>query len=61
MAMKLKRGTTESWNNSSLVLDDGQPGVERCEDGSVKMKIGDGEHTWQELPYVQSESKWNRI
>ena len=51
--IRLKRGTTSSWESQNYVLADGQPGVERTT-GGVKLKIGDGSTSWNDLEYVGS-------
>ena len=38
-----------SWK--SIKLADGQPGYDKA---VRKLKVGDGEHTWEELPYLSS-------
>ena len=61
--IKVKRGTTAQWADSStndITLAPGQPGVEYCEDGKVKLKIGlhteDGSNTeWDKIPYISAE------
>ena len=48
----LRNDTTANWlANSSQVLLKGEPAFEFQEDGQVKMKIGDGVSTWEELGY----------
>ena len=51
-----KVDTTDNWNNSSLVLYDGEIGIEELEDGSKKFKFGDGENLWKNLPYATGDS-----
>lgn len=46
------RDTTENWSKSEYVIPDGELVVERCTDGSVKIKIGDGTKIFRELSYV---------
>ena len=53
----LRRGTTEEWNSSSVVLKKGEMGLEYRVDGSVKIKAGDGEQLWNALPYIGSDVK----
>lgn len=47
--IKFKRGTTSSWRGSDTKLEPGQPGYDK---NKHKIKIGDGEKTWSELPYA---------
>lgn len=59
--IKIKRGTTASWETKNPILENGQPGVERCNDGSTRVKIGDGVTPWNQLSYVSSPDsklKW---
>ena len=53
----LRQGTTAEWNASTRVLELGEMGLEYLADGSVKIKAGDGEHTWGDLAYVGSDVK----
>ena len=53
----LRQGTTAEWNASTRVLELGEMGLENLADGSVKIKAGDGEHTWGDLAYVGSDVK----
>ena len=45
--IQVKRGSTQKW--SGVTLAPGQPGYDRTKN---KIKIGDGETTWSELPYT---------
>lgn len=47
--IQFKRGTTKSWRGSKTKLEPGQPGYDK---NKHKIKIGDGEKTWSELPYA---------
>lgn len=51
----LRQGTTAEWAISSVILKKGETGLEYLADGSVKIKAGDGEHLWQDLPYIESD------
>lgn len=53
----LRQGTTAEWADSEVVLKTGEMGLEYLVDGSVKIKAGDDEHLWSELPYVGSDVK----
>ena len=53
----LRHGTTAEWANSTKVLRTGEMGLEYLTDGTVKMKSGDGEHLWGDLPYIGSDVK----
>ena len=53
----LRQGTTAEWATSTVVLKQGEMGLEYLADGSVKIKAGDDEHLWSELPYVGSDVK----
>ena len=52
--LKLKYDTIENWNNSDnqFVLLSGEAGLaaDQSNTGAVFIKIGDGVHTWNELP-----------
>ncbi len=51
-----KIDTTANWENSTLVILDGELAVEKLENGSKKFKWGDGIHTWKDLPYATGEA-----
>lgn len=53
----LRQGTTAQWKDSTIVLKTGEMGLEYLEDGSVKIKAGDGEHLWGDLSYIGSDVK----
>lgn len=53
----LRQGTTAEWNASTRVLELGEMGLEYLENGSVKIKAGDGQHMWGDLAYVGSDVK----
>ena len=46
---KLKRGTAARWQELNLVLSAGEPGFEL---DTYRLKIGDGETAWNDLPYI---------
>jgi hypothetical protein len=45
----LRRDTLVNWTNSNVVLGLGEPSVVS---DTGQMKVGDGVHTWNNLPYV---------
>lgn len=53
----LRQGTTAEWADSTVVLKQGEMGLEYLIDGSVKIKAGDGEKLWSALPYIGSDVK----
>lgn len=53
----LRQGTTAEWADSTVVLKQGEMGLEYLVDGSVKIKAGDGEKLWPALPYIGSDVK----
>lgn len=53
----LRNDSHDNWElNSSEVLLKGETGIEFFDDGTVKVKIGDGTTTWSELGYFGGES-----
>lgn len=52
----LRNDSTNEWAavEEDIVLLRGEPALEFCEDNSIKLKIGDGETTWKDLPYFTS-------
>lgn len=51
----LRQGTTEEWASSSVVLKQGEAGLEYLADGSVKIKAGNDKDLWADLPYIGSD------
>lgn len=47
--IQIKRGSTKNWIKQKKALAAGQPGYDKDKN---KIKIGDGEHSWSELPYA---------
>lgn len=48
----LRNDSSTQWGiNSSQILLKGEVGIEFLDSGKVKMKIGDGQTTWANLPY----------
>ena len=47
--IQFKRGSTKSWRGTKTKLAAGQPGYDK---DKHKIKIGDGDKLWSELPYV---------
>ena len=47
--IQFKRGKTANWRKTKQPLAAGQPGYDK---DKHKIKIGDGESDWQELPYA---------
>ena len=53
----LRNDLTANWlANSSVVLSKGEVGIEFLANGKVKMKIGDGEKTWEQLSYFGGDA-----
>ena len=48
-------GTTEEWENSKRIIPDGEIVIEECEDGSRKIKIGDGKKNFKALDYFTGD------
>jgi hypothetical protein len=47
--IQFKRGKSLTWHNQKTPLADGQPGYDK---DRRKIKIGDGEKSWKDLPYA---------
>ena len=54
--LQLKRGTATRWKELNLVLEAGEPGFVTDEN---RLKIGDGETAWNDLPYIGESSVVN--
>ena len=53
--IRLRNDETLDWASSTVILDKGEIGLEYQVDGKVRMKAGDGEHVFSELPYIGSQ------
>ena len=49
-----RRGSSEQWADSNVVLYDGEIGIEQSDDGYTRLKIGDGIHKYSQLPYANT-------
>lgn len=47
--VQFRRDTKQNWETYNPILFDGEIGV--CTDDRNLYKMGDGTHTWNELPY----------
>lgn len=53
----LRNDLTANWlANNSVVLSRGEVGIEFLANGKAKMKIGDGEKTWEQLSYFGGDA-----
>ena len=53
----LRNDSATNWlANENQVLLKGEVGIEFLANGKVKMKIGDGEHRYNDLPFLSAES-----
>ena len=56
----IRNDSSVNWlTNKSAVLLKGEIGIEFLANGKVKMKVGDGTKTWEQLPYFGGEG--NRV
>jgi hypothetical protein len=53
--LQLKRGTAARWVELNPILAAGEPGFEY---DTKKLKIGDGNTAWNDLPYIGSECEY---
>ncbi len=49
----LRNDKTTAWEKSEYVLLEGEVGIGYLDGGNVIAKLGDGEHTWAELPQIE--------
>ena len=49
--IQLRRATAQEWLTANPVLKAGEPGIETDE---LKIKIGNGESAWSDLPYISN-------
>ena len=57
----LRNDTIANWEGSTLILAKGEPAISFDEEGAAKLKIGDGESTWNQLPYVISKAEGGEV
>ena len=55
----LRNDASSSWASSSIIMRKGELGVSYLDNGNVIVKAGDGEHTWLDLPQVESVLEQN--
>ena len=55
MITKHRRGTTQEWEETNVIPEDGEIIIEECSDGSRKFKIGNGRNTFTELKYTDEK------
>ena len=49
-----RRGITENWaKHPDIIPEDGEIVLERCSDGSTRLRVGDGVHTFAQLSYLE--------
>ena len=49
---KHRRGTTEQWEDSNVILYEGEIGVEKSNHGYTRFKIGQGVSKYNQVPYI---------
>ena len=47
--------TTEEWSTEERVIPEGFLCVEKTDSGKIKLKVGDGERTYDQLPFAGTE------
>lgn len=45
-------GSTYEWSRNDITLQSGEIGVEKTVGGKMRVKVGDGSHSWSELAYI---------
>lgn len=58
---QLKRGLQSVIETKNPILAEGEPIVIFCNDGSTKLKIGDGKTSYSELDYVLVDDEGNPL
>ena len=49
----LRNDKSTAWETSTHVLLEGEVGISYLDNGNVIAKLGDGEHTWADLPQIE--------
>ena len=55
-SIRFKRGTEAKWAEVNPILEEGQPGFVTDKN---KLKIGDGQSAWNDLPYIGEDNVVN--
>ena len=58
---KHRRGTTEQWQASDIILEDGEIAIEDCGGGRRGLLIGDGVRSYAELPKIYLHEVMTKI
>ena len=58
---KHRRGTTEQWQASDIILEDGEIAIEDCGGGHRGLLIGDGARSYAELPKIYLHEVMTKI
>lgn len=53
-----RRGTTEAWQETDIILRDGEIAIEDRSDGTRGIIVGDGVHTYNELSKMYLQQVW---
>ena len=59
--IQLRNDDSEKWSSSEVVLTKGEVALEYQNDGTVKMKAGNGENKFSELAYIGSDVKTAQV
>lgn len=54
--IKSKKDSTSNWKDSSTILLNGELAVEESSNGQIKIKVGDGVNSWNNLDYITSHN-----
>lgn len=57
----LRNDSSTNWATSKVVMLAGEVGISKLDNGNVIVKVGDNEHTWDELPQVESVLEKNLL
>lgn len=57
----LRNDQTTNWAESSVVMLKGEVGIGYLDNGNVIAKLGDGQHTWEDLPQIEGVFEENQI
>lgn len=57
----LRNDQTTNWTESSVVMLKGEVGIGYLDNGNVIAKLGDGQHSWSELPQIEGVFETDQI
>lgn len=55
-SIRLLRASTSEWKSQNPIIPDGEPAIEKTENGNIRLKIGNGSDTFDALPSLLGDT-----